>query len=105
MTKVLAAAFAMSLAHGGQVPAQRMQMIAHQPPTGMQLAWLATDGSVIAQANNSSDWYKYVPDNTGNYLNGTWTELASLPSGYSPSAFSSAVLADGRLAISGGEQQ
>jgi hypothetical protein len=93
----------MSLAHGHAAPPQRIQMIRNQPPTGMQLAWLATDGTVIAQSNNNSDWYRYTPDNTGSYLNGTWTQLASLPSGYSPSAFSSAVLADGRLAISGGE--
>ena len=46
---------------------------------------------------------KLTPDNTGSYLHGTWTQVASLPSGYSPEAFASAYLADGRLLIEGGE--
>lgn len=77
--------------------------VAHQPPVGMQLAFLMTDGSLMTQSNQSNSWYKYAPDSSGNYSNGTWTKVASLPAGYSPSAFSSAVLPDGRLAISGGE--
>jgi len=55
------------------------------------------------QSNSSSDFYKLTPDNTGSYLNGTWTKLASLPSGYSPDAFASAVFADGRVVVVGGE--
>ena len=62
-----------------------------------------TDGTVLAQGYKSSDWWKLTPDNTGSYVNGTWTQVASLPSGYSPEAFASAVLADGRLLIIGGE--
>jgi hypothetical protein len=63
-----------------------------------------TDGSVLAQgSSNSSSWYKYVPDANGDYSDGTWSQVASLPSGYSPSAFASDVLADGRLLIIGGE--
>lgn len=78
-------------------------ILAHQPPVGMQLAFLMTDGSVLTQSNASNTWYKYVPDISGNYANGTWTQVASLQPGYAPSAFTSAVLADGRLAITGGE--
>jgi hypothetical protein len=80
-----------------------MRRIAHQPPVGMQLPFLMTDGSVLAQSNAGNTWYRYTPDAFGNYANGTWTQVASLQSGYDPSAFASAVLADGRLAISGGE--
>lgn len=36
-------------------------------------------------------------------MNGTWSQVASLQSGYVPDAFASAVLADGRVLISGGE--
>ncbi len=79
------------------------QKIKNTPPTGMQMAFLMTDGSVLTQSYASFSWYRYVPDNTGNYANGTWSQVASLPSGYAPSAFASAVLADGRLAITGGE--
>jgi hypothetical protein len=75
-----------------------------QPPDYMQLAFLMTDGSIMTQgSSNSGYWYKYTPDATGGYSDGTWTQLASLPSGYAPSAFASDVLADGRLAIMGGE--
>lgn len=62
-----------------------------------------TDGTVIAQGGNDSDWWKLTPDITGSYINGTWKQLASLPAGYVPDAFASAVLADGRLVIVGGE--
>ena len=57
----------------------------------------------MAQGGGDSDWWKLTPDNTGSYVNGTWTKLASLPTGYVPDAFASAVLADGRLIIEGGE--
>ena len=63
-----------------------------------------TDGSILTQgSSNASYWYKYVPDATGDYSDGTWTQEATLPTGYSPSAFASDVLADGRLLILGGE--
>jgi hypothetical protein len=69
----------------------------------MQMAFLMTDGSVLTQGFDASSWYRYTPDANGGYVNGTWTQVASLPSNYCPSAFASAVLADGRLLISGGE--
>lgn len=78
--------------------------IAHQPPAGIALEWLLTDGSVLAQSYaNWSQWYRYVPDAKGNYSDGTWTQAASLQPGYGPLYFAADVLADGRLAISGGE--
>ena len=83
--------------------AQAMRRPSSVPPTSMQLAFLATDGSVLAQGGDSQSWWKYAPDAFGNYLNGTWTQIATLPPKYGPSAYASAVLADGRLAIVGGE--
>jgi Kelch motif len=83
--------------------AQSIQRLTHQAPDGAQLTFQLTDGTVIAQGFADSDWWKLTPDNTGSYVNGTWTQLASLASGYSPEAFASAVLADGRLLIEGGE--
>lgn len=62
-----------------------------------------TDGTLLVQGFGLSDWWKFTPDNKGSYVNGTWTQVASLPSGYVPDAFSSAVLADGRALIEGGE--
>ena len=82
----------------------RFQRGKSQPPDFMQLAFLMTDGSILAQGeSNWSNWYKYVPDASGSYTDGTWTTVASLPSGYAPDAYAAAVLPDGRLLISGGE--
>jgi len=57
----------------------------------------------MCQANRQQDWWKLTPDINGSYVNGTWSKLASLQAGYIPDAFTSAVLADGRLVITGGE--
>jgi len=83
--------------------AQTIQALKNQPPDGAQLTFQLTDGSVLAQGYNDSDWWKLTPDINGSYLNGTWTQVASLPAGYSPDAFASAVLANGRVIIEGGE--
>jgi hypothetical protein len=83
--------------------AQTLTNLVHQPPGGAFLSFLLTDGTVMCQGNSDSDWWKLTPDISGSYLNGTWTRLASLQSGYVPSAFASAVLADGRVVIEGGE--
>lgn len=64
---------------------------------------LLMDGSVLVQDAGFPDWWKLTPDQTGSYINGTWTQVASLPTGYSPLYHSSAVLPDGRLIIEGGE--
>jgi hypothetical protein len=83
--------------------AQTVTRLKNQPPDGAGIGFLLTDGTAIYQGNAESDWYKLTPDNTGSYVNGTWSKLANLPSGYVPDAFASAVLADGRLVIVGGE--
>lgn len=64
---------------------------------------LLSDGSVLVQDAGFPDWWKLTPDRNGSYINGTWTQVASLPAGYSPLYHSSAVLPDGRLIIEGGE--
>ena len=62
-----------------------------------------TDGTVMVSDTCMSSWYSLSPDQNGNYVNGTWTKKASLPSGYAPLYFASAVLPDGKLIINGGE--
>ena len=64
---------------------------------------LLMDGSVLVQDAGFPDWWKLTPDQHGSYVNGTWTQVASTPAGYSPLYHSSAVLPDGRLIIEGGE--
>ncbi len=83
--------------------AQTMTNLTHQPPDGALITFQLTDGTVLAQGNGESDWWKLTPDNKGSYLNGTWTKVAGLPAGYQPLYFAEAVLADGRVVISGGE--
>src|SRR6266513_322323 len=83
--------------------AQTLTPLVHQSPGGANLAFQLTDGTVMCQANSSQNWYKLTPDNTGSYVNGTWTQVASLQAGYVPDDFASAVLADGRVVITGGE--
>jgi hypothetical protein len=91
------------LAIAGPARAQSIETLVHQPPDGCIFGFLLTDGTVMVQGGGESDWWKLTPDNTGSYRNGTWTQLASLPAGYIPYASASAVLADGRLLIEGGE--
>jgi hypothetical protein len=83
--------------------AQTLSNLTHQPPDGAGVGFLLTDGTVMFQGNAGNDWWKLTPDINGSYLHGTWTQLASLASGYDPYAFASATLADGRVLIEGGE--
>lgn len=69
----------------------------------MGVPLLLTDGTVFIQNPLTRDWYKLTPTNTGSYLNGTWSKMASLPSGYGPLYYASSVLADGRVVLIGGE--
>jgi len=69
---------------------------------GAGTALLMTDGTVMVQ-DNTSNWYSLAPDKNGNYVEGKWTQKASLPSNYGPLYFASAVLADGKMEINGGE--
>lgn len=80
--------------------------LTNQPPFNAGAMLLLTDGTVMVQdlgASNNRGWWQLAPDITGSYLNGTWSQLASLPAGYSPLYFASAVLPGGRVIIEGGE--
>ena len=83
--------------------AQKLTPLVHPAPDGAIVEYLMTDGSIIVQGGTCSDFWKLTPSNTGSYIKGTWKQIASLPSGYAPYANTAAVLADGRLLISGGE--
>ena len=83
--------------------AQTTASLKHPIPGGALIAWVLTDGRVLAQTGNENTFYVLTPDNTGSYVNGTPTQVGSLYSGYVPYAMSSSVLADGRVVIAGGE--
>ena len=79
------------------------QTATQAPASGLTNPLLLTDGTVIFLDYLTGAWYKLTPDSTGSYINGTWSQIASLPSGYKPLYFASAVLPDGRVLIMGGE--
>jgi hypothetical protein len=83
--------------------AQTLTNLTHAAPDGAQVQFLLTDGTVLVQGYQGQDWWKLTPDITGSYVNGTWTQVASLESNYDPDAFASQVLPDGRVLIEGGE--
>lgn len=97
-----AAAFAIA---PGVAGAQSVVQLQHQPPEGALVELQLTDGTVMVQSYGESTWYKLTPDNTGSYVNGTWTQLASLPAGYQPLYFASYVLGNGKVVIAGGEYE
>ena len=68
-------------------------------------AFLLTDGTVMMQecalGYGTRRWWKLTPDQFGSYANGSWSRLAD--SAVGRKYFASAVLADGRLIVCGGE--
>jgi hypothetical protein len=82
--------------------AQSWQPLQNQPTFGASTALLLTDGTVMVH-NGGTDWWRLTPDAYGRYDSGTWSLLASLPAGYSPLYYASAVLPDGRVIVEGGE--
>jgi hypothetical protein len=68
-------------------------------------AFLLTDGSILmnesASGYGTRRWWKLAPDSSGNYAGGTWIRVRDSLNGRK--YFASAVMADGRLAVCGGE--
>jgi hypothetical protein len=93
------------------------QPFTHTPTFYPNGAFLLTDGRVLVQDANLTavGWWTLTPDNTGSYINGSWSKVASppnCPNGYrsagadtvySPLYYASAVLPDGRFVMIGGE--
>jgi len=83
--------------------AQSWQHLANQPPFAASLPVLMMDGTVLVHDIESPNWWKFTPDINGDYIQGTWSQMASLPDGYTPLYYASAVLPDGRFVVQGGE--
>src|SRR6476660_6343033 len=101
--RILAAGLGVLLAFAALAGAQTWTPLVHQPTFSASTALLLTDGTVVVQATESGAWWRLTPDNTGSYINGTWSQLASMPAGYGPLYYASAVLPDGRVIVEGGE--
>lgn len=83
-------------------------------PAAATTCLLLTDGSAMCQEDSNpccsgvdpTQWWRLTPDISGHYETGTWTKLQNTPAGtpnYGPLYYCSAVLADGRVVIIGGE--
>ena len=97
---------------GSEEPAAgRWDRLVNQPSFLCDTALLLTDGRVMVHqygdphhnGQGMNNWWALTPDANGSYLNGTWSQLASMSSTYGPLYFASAVLADGRVIVEGGE--
>lgn len=88
------------------VPAGYWEPLNNQPTFNASTMLLLTDGTVMCQDEGSDlagspNWWRLTPDVYGNYQNGQWSRLAKGPN--SPLYYASAVLADGRVFVAGGE--
>jgi hypothetical protein len=90
------------------------QALVNQPTFNADTMLMLTDGTVMCHELDSPNWHRLNPDSSGSYVNGFWSPLSPLlpdpdipPSlggpTYAPLYFASAVLADGRVFVSGGE--
>jgi hypothetical protein len=82
--------------------------LTNPPPFGTPgTMLLESDGTVLVHSEpatgGTADWWKLTPDAKGSYIDGTWSQIASMPAGYEPLYFASAVLPDGRMIVEGGE--
>lgn len=88
----------------GQVTGGTWTAVATPFPGGSpDQSLLLTDGTVIVQDYYTTDWWRLKPDQYGDYSSGTWKQIASLPPGYAPVYYGSAVLPNGKVIIEGGE--
>src|SRR5690349_20128013 len=103
MRRPLFFGFVALLAWASLAQAQTWTKLTTQPSFQTDTALMLTDGTVMVHQYSSPRWWRLTPDNTGSYLNGTWSQLGSMPSNYAPLYFASAVLPDGRVIVEGGE--
>ena len=76
--------------------------LANPAPTGIGTMLLLSNGTVMAQgAGVTNTWYSLTPDSDGNYVDGTWSQLASMST--DRLYFATNVLTDGRVFLMGGE--
>ena len=82
------------------------------PSVNFMAPQLLTDGTVIFNTNcngNGGIWYKLTPSINGGYIDGAWSQIATLPvingAQYSPRYYASETLPNGEVLIMGGEYE
>jgi len=101
--RTLALGFLAVQTWSGVANAQTWTKLKNTSPITAGTSLLLTDGRVLVQQSDGGEYWTLTPDDTGSYVNGTWTQVASLPSGYGPLYYASAVLPDDRVVVMGGE--
>ncbi len=95
---------AVLIASVGMATAQSWTAVQNVPNIAGGAIELLTDGRVLVQdLNTCNQWWTLTPSSSGSYESGTWTQVATMPAGYAPIYFGSAVLPDGRYITEGGE--
>jgi hypothetical protein len=71
---------------------------------------LESNGTVLVHdepdnnvTGGTNEWWALTPAANGSYIDGTWSQIASMPASYTPLYFASAILPDGRMIVEGGE--
>jgi hypothetical protein len=71
---------------------------------------LESNGAVLVHdepdnntTGGTNEWWQLTPSPSGSYIDGTWSQIASMPAAYTPLYFASAILPDGRMIVEGGE--
>src|SRR5438105_1066880 len=87
------------------VPAGTWTPLANLAPSGAGSMMLLTDGTVLMQGGGSQQadntWYQLTPTAGGDYINGTWSQAASMR--LERLYFGSNVLPSGKAFVLGGE--
>jgi hypothetical protein len=92
----------LSVSWGSSSLAQTWTPLANVAPGSAGVMMLLTDGTVMIQSfGTGGTWMRLTPNNVGSYINGTFTNLASMSS---PRLyFASHVLQSGKVWVLGGE--
>jgi hypothetical protein len=77
------------------------QRLANQPQFNASTMLLLTDGTIMCQEIDGKNWWRLSPNEFGDYVQGTWSALPPMKN--SRLYYASAVLADGRVFVAGGE--
>jgi len=99
----LGIALAALLAWSNFANSQTWTPLNHPPTFSPSTELLLTDGNVLVQASESGDWWILTPDSSGSYRNGTWSKAGTMPSGYGPTYYASAMLPNRHIVVMGGE--
>lgn len=75
--------------------------LTNQPTFNASTMLLLNDGRVMCQESGGVRWWSLSPDIHGSYINGAWQQLA--PMAHTRLYYGSAVFADGRVIVTGGE--